>query len=203
MFAKQQKKELIVIWTKTAACPGMFLDFFQPIDGISFETKMYSKIDYCGYNELPEFPADYTDLKLTSSMQSMINEKINILQHNYIAVHIRRTDCIYLAKSHNNYTSDEQFIEFIDRECKNTFLYIATDNKETYNHFTNKYNKLVKFKYHDNVNNGSIFSLRKTSLQDAIIDLYMCNYSSKFMGSGLSSFSDLINKIRKTDANVN
>ena len=38
--------------------------------------------------------------------------------------------------------------------------------------------------------------MRKTSLKDAIIDMYMCVYSNDFMGSDYSSFSDIINRLR-------
>ena len=38
--------------------------------------------------------------------------------------------------------------------------------------------------------------MRKTSLRDAILDIYMCVSSEKFMGSGYSSFSDFIECLR-------
>ena len=51
-------------------------------------------------------------------------------------------------KKYNSYTSDEDFINFIDKEKEEKNLYIASDNEDTYNLFKEKYNHLVKFEYH-------------------------------------------------------
>ena len=67
-----------------------------------------------------------------------------------------------------------------------------SSNEITYNKFKTKYKNRIKFDYHETNNNR----LRKTSLKDSIIDIYMCIYSDDFMGSGWSSFSDLINACR-------
>jgi len=114
------------------------------------------------------------------------------LNKNYISVHIRRTDHIQLAKYNNRYTDDEEFINFLDKSDNNKNIYIATDNKITYNKFKKKYQNRIKIDYHKTNNN----SLRKTSLQDAIIDIYICVYSDDFMGSGWSSFSRVIKSLR-------
>ena len=60
-------------------------------------------------------------------------------------------------------------------------------SKQTYDEFRNKYNRRVKLPYNENVDD-----LRQTSLEDSILDLYMCMHSYKFKGSGWSSFSELI-----------
>ena len=62
------------------------------------------------------------------------------MDKNYISAHIRRTDHINLAKKHNCYTDDDEFINFLDKSNKN--IYIATDNETTYNKFKQKYPKL-------------------------------------------------------------
>lgn len=191
--SQRENKKLFVIWNKTSVCTEMFLKYFQPIEGILFEEKIsYRKIDYTGYMRLTGYPEDYSKLRLLPYMQKIVDQKRLILQNNYVAVHIRRTDYVTMAKASNNYTTDEQFMKFIDIECKDKMLYIATDNKETYDMFKKKYNKLVKLDYHP-----VVLGLRKTTLQDSIIDLYMCVYSNKFMGSGSSSFTNLIYKLRK------
>ena len=41
-------------------------------------------------------------------------------------------------------------------------------------------------------------NLRKTSMKDAVIDLFTCVHADKFMGSDWSSYSGLINNLRKT-----
>lgn len=196
-FVKKNNKKLTVIWIKSQECPGYFLDYFEPIDNIIFEynNDKNLKIDYKGYFIINEYIPDYKELKLLPFIYEKIQNKINILDNNYIAVHIRRTDHIELAKKNYCYTSDEQFFNFINKN-NNQNLYIATDNQETYNIFYNKYKNMVKFEYYSTIND-----LRQTTLEDSIIDMYMCIYSYKFMGSGYSSFSTTIKLIRNEPIN--
>jgi hypothetical protein len=196
-FLKSNDNNLTVIWIKSPECPGYFLDYFEPIDDIIFEynNDKNLKIDYRGYSIIEEYMPDYKELKLLPFIFKKIQNKINILDNNYISVHIRRTDHVKLAKQNNCYTSDEQFFDFIEKH-NNQNLYIATDNQETYNTFYNKYKNMIKFEYYKTQN-----YLRHTSLEDSIIDMYICIYSSKFMGSGYSSFSTTIKLMRNESIN--
>jgi hypothetical protein len=193
-FAIYNNKKLIVIWKIEKNCPGLFLNYFEPINNITFMENNTNnlKIDYKGCSINNDYPPNYKKLKLLPYMIQIIKNKINLLGNNYIAVHIRRTDHIELAKKNNKYTTDDDFFDFIEKNKKDNNIYIATDNKITYDIFKNKYNNIIKLSYHVEIN-----SLRETSLEDSIIDLFMCIYSSNFKGSGWSSFSDLIYNFRK------
>jgi hypothetical protein len=197
-FAKSKNKQLIVIWDITSACNGFFLDYFEPIENITF-IKNYSnnyKIFYNGFSIHQDYPLYIIpELKLLPFMIDEIKKKLLILENNYIAVHVRRTDHINDAKNNNLFTTDEEFYNFIETNMNenNKFnLYVATDNKNTYNIFKNKYKNKLKIDYHNELFN----SLRHTSLKDSIIDLYMCAYSNNFKGSGWSSFTETIVMIR-------
>ena len=193
-YARKNNSELNVIWIKSNACPGYFLDYFEPIPHVSFNKQIDKdvKIDYNGCSTMKNFQPKYDKLKLKSYIEKIVFDKLDILNKNYISVHIRRTDHIQLAKYNNRYTDDEEFINFLDKSDNNKNIYIATDNEITYNKFKKKYQNRIKIDYHKTNNN----SLRKTSLQDAIIDIYICVYSDDFMGSGWSSFSGLIKSLR-------
>jgi len=193
-YARKNNSELNVIWIKSNACPGYFLDYFEPIPHVSFNKQIDKdvKIDYNGCSIMKNFQPKYDKLKLKSYIEKIVFDKLDILNKNYISVHIRRTDHIRLAKYNNRYTDDEEFINFLDKSDNNKNIYIATDNEITYNKFKKKYQNRIKIDYHKTNNN----SLRKTSLQDAIIDIYICVYSDDFMGSGWSSFSGLIKSLR-------
>jgi len=201
-FAKKENKKLIVIWDITSACNGFFLDYFEPIENISFMKNNYNnyKIFYNGFSINQDYPFYIIpELKLLPFMIDEVQKKLQILENNYIAVHVRRTDHINDAKSNNLFTTDEEFYDFIDKNINENInennelnLYVATDNKNTYNIFKNKYKNKLKIDYHNELFN----SLRHTSLKDSIIDLYMCAYSKNFKGSGWSSFTDTINQIR-------
>ena len=196
--AKHLNLELNVIWIKTKWCPGHFLDYFEPIKNINFinDVEEGCKINYHGCKCHPGYHQNrnyiYGELKLKPSLQKIVDDKLELLNKNYISVHIRRTDHLNYQLRKNVHTDDEQFINFINNSDDNKNIYIATDNKGTYNNFKSKYPERIKFDYHETDNN----SYRKTSLQDAIIDIYMCVYSDDFMGTNCSSFSDLIHKLK-------
>ena len=199
VMALEKNETLIVIWHITTVCPGFFLDYFKPLKNVIFEhnnNKNY-KIYYTGCYISKEYPPKYNKLELLPEIKNIIINKCKLLENNYIAVHIRRTDHIVLAKKNNCYSDDIDFINFINIniEKENINLYIATDNKETFRIFNNKYEHLVKLKYH----NTNERLERHTTLKDAIIDLYMCVHSGKFMGSGWSSFTELINELRQIE----
>ena len=193
-YTRKNNLELNIIWIKSSMCPGYFLDYFEPIPHVSFKKYIDKsvKIDYEGCSILKNSQVKYDKLKLKSYIKKIILDKVDILNKNYISVHIRRTDHIRLAKHNNCYTTDEEFIDFLDKSDNNKNIYIATDNKITYDKFKKKYQNRIKFDYHKR----NKCRLRQTSLQDAIIDIYMCVYSDDFMGSGWSSFSGLIKKLR-------
>ena len=193
-YTKSINSELNVIWVKTDACPGYFLDYFEPLKGINFITDHTQlTIDYSGSGQKMNYNPDYSELKLLPYMNEKVQERIQLLGNNYISLHIRRTDHTELAKDKNRFTSDDEFMKFIDKQDKNKNIYIATDNKETYDIFKQKYTDRIKLDYHK-INENC---LRQTTLEDAIIDIYMCVYSDKFLGSGWSSFSGAITSIRK------
>jgi len=199
-----------VLWQNSKDCPGIYLDYYEPLPNVNFVTSIKPgvKIDYIGNYWHPDFNpylADgklgfYDKLKLKSYMENIVSDKINKLGKNYISVHIRRTDHVILAKSKSKYTTDDDFIEFIDKHDSNSNIYIATDNLETYNKFKKLYPDRIKFDYHKEENKNVKKCERTTSLQDAIIDLHMCISSVEFKGSGFSSFSGLISCVRKSQS---
>ena len=196
-YCIENNKNLIVIWDVTQECPGYFLDYFKEIDGIDFykNNDKNFKIDYRGgavhpaYNPYDNFV--YDKLQLKPRLEKQIKNNILKLGNNYISAHIRRTDHLSMAKSQNRYFDDNEYIDFINSN-DNYNLYIATDNKKTQDLFYDKYkNKIKVYKQIKESN-----KLRQTDLKTAIIDIFMCVYSKKFMGSGYSSYTDLIDQLR-------
>ena len=163
-----------------------FLDYFEPIQGVKFISDISNnyKIYYEGHDPHNFFKQNLQNLKILPYIQKILKKKLNIIGRDYINY----------AKSINAYLKDELFLNFIDKKVNiNQNIYIATDNPETYNKFKDKYSGRVKFDYHNSNND----SLRKTSLLDAIVDIYMCVYSKQFIGSCQSSFTHQIDYIRE------
>lgn len=197
-YAKSINEKLTVIWNVGKACNGFFLDYFEPVPNITFlKSKPDNvEINYTGgavYKDNDIKGANYSELILLPHIREKINENIKVLGDNYIAVHIRRTDHTKCFKNRKTLTEDEEFIDFIDN-TKDSNLYIATDNANTFNKFKSKYSDRVKIES----NTYDEKKLRQTSLEDAIIDLFMCIFAKDFKGSYWSSFSSQIIIIRRS-----
>jgi hypothetical protein len=190
-YSKQNNKELYVSWETDSHCPGYFLDYFEQIEGVTFDSLSRDTIfDYVGCYNKSGIKFNYKQLKPLPRISELVNDKIELLNKNYIAVHIRRTDHINNVKE--KMTQDVEFFSFIEKYHHNPNLYIATDNIDTYTEYKTKYNNLVKIPYHD----VKLNVLRQTSLQDSIIDLFICVYANEFMGSYYSTFSHIIKVLR-------
>jgi hypothetical protein len=191
--ALAENKKLKVIWQKSQECPGYFLNYFEPIENVIFDNT-FDKNYYntCNTIDCSQYNVNniYEKLKLLDFMEKKVKNIIEQLDNNFIAVHIRRTDHIDLAKLHNKYTTDKDFINFIDKY--DTYnLYLATDNRKTQQKFYNKYKNRIKVITFIEEKN----SLRQTLLEEAIIDMFTCSHAKFFLGSGFSSFSSIINKL--------
>ena len=201
-FAVKKNEHLHVVWDVTDACNGFFLDYFHPIEGITFSRSNHAQktIHYQGHQWHPDFHPYrnnyknivYNKLKLLPYVQNQITDRISAYRDEYIAVHIRRTDHIALARKNNLYTTDETFRDFISSR-ESSSLYLATDNRETQEHFLNLYSDRIKSIELIDPNSND---RRNTSLESAIVDLYMCANSREFLGSGYSAFTGTIKVLR-------
>ena len=189
--ARVKGESLKVIWKFGDACPGHFQDLFNPIDNIEFlKTNCdHLPIDYKGCYKHPVYDPDYSLLKPNIEIQSVVTDRLNKLG-NFCSVHIRRTDHIELAKRANKWTQDSLFIDFINYH-HHLPIYISTDNPQTWQEFKNLYCDRVVFDWWSPRN-----ALRQSSLREAVIDLWVCKGANEFLGSGWSSFTDLILDLR-------
>tara|TARA_B100000963_G_C22446775_1_gene589187 strand:+ start:200 stop:886 length:687 start_codon:yes stop_codon:yes gene_type:complete len=197
-YAKSINEELTVIWKVTKVCNGFFLDYFEEVPNITFLKSKpdnikitYTGCGVCKKNGIKD--TNYSDLILLPRIKEKINKNIKVLGNNYIAVHIRRTDHTRHFKNRRRLTKDASFIDFIDN-TKDCNLYIATDNADSFNIFKSKYSDRVKIESNTYDKN----KYRQTTLEDAIIDFYMCIFAKDFKGSYWSSFSTQIIIIRRS-----
>lgn len=89
-------------------------------------------------------------------------------------------------------TKDEEYIDFLNKN-KDYNIYIATDNIHTQNKFLKLYPKRIK--YIKKISDSK--SQRKTNLEDALTDIFICSFSNKFKGTYYSSFSEFIELMRR------
>ena len=74
-------------------------------------------------------------------------------------------------------------------------IYLATDNSETQDLFVERYGK-DRVVYNMPILAGDDSKIRQTSIKDAVIDLFACARALHFKGSGYSSFSSIIQKLK-------
>lgn len=192
IVADANLEKLKVLWINNSTCNGEFLDYFQPLNNVEFISKSEELPIYSGCATFPNLKPDYKDLIPIKKVMDEIERRIEHLDYgNYISAHIRRTDLTKGVLSKNKYISDDEFINFFNKSDKKIFL--STDNPETQHKFKKIYkDRIIIFNEIENNN-----SLRMTSLEEAVIDLYLCVSSQEFKPTHYSSFSDLIIELRK------
>ena len=140
-------------------------------------------------------------LRLVEKLYEKVEDTTNLHDiRNRIGIHVRRgdhgiqrggrkTDIYYNNLSDN-------FFYLIDREIKKNkdikFL-LATDNLKSYEKFTSRYNDRI-VTYTTNQSYGLYnegVSRRCTTLEDAVIELFLLSRCKKIIGSDSSSFGDM------------
>ena len=201
LYDEKNDNILIVIWKPDKYCPGYIHSFFLKIKNVEFVNSYENNRNILS-NKLASsyFNINYLDkisLFLNEDIFKKIRKIISKKLHNrYVAIHIRRTDLQEnLKKSQkriNRIITDEQYIKFIkDANIKN--IYLATDNINTQQTFMKLYkDRLIVYSEIKDVKN-----IRKTNLEHALIDLFICGSSNKFRGSYYSSYSNFIRLMQK------
>ena len=188
-IANDQNKTLNVFWVESAACNGFFLDVFMPIPNVNFVKEKPTYIDYAGYTPAVKLTKnDYVSLIPTNDINSLILD--TTIYKDYNAMHIRRTDHTKYVQQKQKITNDVVFENFVD--ASNLPVYLACDNRDTQQQFLAKYPDKVFI----NREISRSPNKRQTSLVDAVIDLFMCVKSKKFLGTNYSSYSDLIKLLK-------
>lgn len=220
--AKELNKILIVDWGRVRGrnnrCPGHFYDLFKKIEGIYISNHSENYVDNqiiesktsCN-PKIKKLKADYTGcdspnesknktqemqynfaklLRPVNEIQEKINLNLSKLGSDFISVHIRRQDGDKqaLLKHRKN---DQEYINFINAHPNNN-IFVATDNKNSQLFFQKKYKERIKSM--KIIEDSDKF--RKTSLEDAIVDMWTCAHAKYFLGSPDSSFSVWINNLR-------
>jgi len=113
-YIKNKDEKLIVIWRNDCLCNGYFLDYFEPIPNVEF-VKQNDKtltINYKGCSRVGP-TTDFTIIKPLPHIMEKINEKRKLLENNYIAIHVRRTDHIAAAKKRCIYDRRRFFLNLL------------------------------------------------------------------------------------------
>ena len=201
-YAKDNGKKLLCLWKKNDQCPGNFSEVFEKINDVVFIENdfkgikgVFPKGKY-SWNMIEgywpsKYYKDYSLFRPVKKLQDKIDSIVKNLG-DFISLHIRRTDMPGLV-------SDQDFFGFIER-YPDLKIYLACDQKSTQEIFLKKYgerifiNKPFKKEWdpQDKLK-------RSSSLEDAVIDLFVAPRAKYYKGSnntengiGSSSFSGTI-----------
>jgi len=195
-LARSLQVPLVVCWTDDEVCPGVFEDYFQTLPGVTFipaPPRPGFQFDFDElWDVLDGFLPDWTILKLNDRMEAKLRDTIAGVPKGYAASHIRKTDHTALfTKSLADRgivpKTDEGYISFARRHKS---IWLAADCQETQNMM-----KSFDFEVHCLPIEPSS-QLRQTSIEQAILDLYMCVRATAFLGSTWSSFTQTIEALR-------
>lgn len=196
------KKNLIILWVIDKHCNGSIEDYFQSFHkNVNF---IYENSDNLKVNVSSSGICDhYSHINYMKDLNIKLNKDIfqkiryllkNIKDNQYVSLHIRKTDLekILDKRDCKNRTKDQEYLDFI-KENKGRKIYLATDERKVQIKFKEMYsNRLFIYKDIDETDN-----LRQTTIEHAIIDIFMCVLSGKFMSTKKSSFSYFIRKMRR------
>ena len=120
----------------------------------------------------------------------------------FISIHIRRGDFKRLTLSLKKRgcvtddLSEDKYFEFINKFPEHN-IFLATDCPKIRKLFIEKYGERLKYY-------SSLFAgLRRTTIKDAIIDMYICSKTPHFLGSRLSTYSLFIKLLINNQLTVN
>jgi hypothetical protein len=168
----------------------------------SYEILLYHNITQYTYSEINDIRRPYYDLlHPVYTIQQHINTFLyhHTCQYNMSAVHVRHTDLeLLLISWHDKPSTDEEFFAFIDeRILQHDKIFLMTDNRDTQSLYFKKYrDNITVFDYVAPTEACLHYGMRCTSLAQTVTELFIAAHGRAFMGSRMSSVSDMIRILR-------
>jgi hypothetical protein len=203
---RKKDLRLVVIWIPDATCNGEFLEYFKPIPGVTFVNHKIEPIHYTGQAMTETIVTHYglkqeKDLYCYLTLHDDLEDAVqNFIQNNQlnkcVGIHVRRTDYTgnLIGKILNGTNADKDFCDYIQKYSANRQFFLATDNRDTQEYYIQKYSDRVRF--YASIPRSD--NLRKTTLKNAIIDIYLLSYCKSIKGTYKSSFSEFARCLRKS-----
>jgi hypothetical protein len=193
-----------VLWARsTGVCRARFLDVLEPLEGVTFgDIGDGPAQDYKGPCDVaptcslapdakPGWTESYMELRPLPPIQARIDAIKKTIGSPYYAIHARRTDHVTHAARFGHFTTNDELAKWIGIR-RMLPLYVATDCPDTLHWFRQRFDTRC------NVEPKAVdgYDKRAQSLEDAVIDLWMCVGAREFRGSWFSSFSETIDVLR-------
>jgi hypothetical protein len=183
------------VWHPDAeVCHARFQDVFQPIPGIEVvDSGPYESAAFeCDAKNSSDWMRKYKELVPTYGLQARIAACKHTLGEDYSAVHWRRLD-------HTPHADNMKWPQLTEPEVQqflteHTPSFLATDNASTQRRMVSSL--VAEFIPHGVEQQGEHDHRRYTTLQHAVVDLFVCAGAKHFLGTPGSSFSETIDILR-------
>jgi hypothetical protein len=192
-----------VIWAPDEYVTGArFLEYFQPVDGISFADSGVWDEEACAHPEGVE--PQWELLRPTPEVARIVNGYAAMIGEPYNAVHVRRTDVTPLADQYGGgHTTDEEFTWFIEQYREQASVYLSCDNRETQVRLARRFETLGRrvwlppflitgseVQAHDD-------HTRHAGMLLSVTSMWLCASAAAFLGSTYSSGTEAIEGLRR------
>lgn len=208
-MSEATEKKIKMYWVKSKPCMEKFSNLFEPIDNVFFKYIKWNRNERRTRpkdtsKSLGVFPQDdeiyrknHLIFRPTQSIQKKIDEVKSNIGGSYISCHIRRTDIATIQRKYKVTPHlDSFFDKFIDLHPRHK-MFLATDSETTQRRFKNKFKDKIYTHSFISGDGSSRWPNRTTSIQDAVVDLFVCVGSADFLGTNCSSFSGFIRNYRR------
>tara|TARA_R100000008_G_C3496527_1_gene121441 strand:+ start:41 stop:685 length:645 start_codon:yes stop_codon:yes gene_type:complete len=208
-MSEMTDKKIKMYWVKSKPCMEKFSNLFEPIDNIYFsyvkwnrnERRTRPKNTTKSLGLFFENKEEYRKNHLIFQPLSNIRKRIDLIKsdigEDYISCHIRRTDIGTIQKKYNVDPHPDSFFDDFIQLYPNHKVFLATDSESTQKRFQDKFKDRVYVHSFINGDGSSRWPNRTTSIKDAVVDLFACIGSYKFLGTNCSSFSGFIKNYRE------
>lgn len=206
---------LYVNWPVTPECPDKYENLFEININLAPHNQENALIldGYFGYATVWEYQTliphihpnevnrqaieNMRKIEPLKHIKDIINRVSSKFTSETLGIHVRRTDhqqrlggkILYTASLNN----DQILLNYLDDQPKWMQFFIASDNQES--------EEVLKSRYDSRVivhNKKWVEGLRKTSMVDAVIDLYCLARTNRVVGTYWSSFSGYAAELGKT-----
>jgi hypothetical protein len=193
---------LRVVWPADWEIAGArWDDVFEPLDGVEMLDAVPAgqKPDLVSYEPaLVPWQGRLVLLKPGPVIAKRIAKNRELLGEEYAAIHVRRTDLAsHAPPGHRDHTPDAFFADFLDELPKGMPVFLATDNAQSQRKWMThlaayrRPMRVARVLEHGKEGDGREAG-RHTPLADAVVDLFVCAFASKFAGTDASSFSHTV-----------
>lgn len=202
-------KKIKMYWALSPQCYCLFSDFFEPIPNLEFEylqwkgnkRKVRPKNTTVSIDLFPHDKKIYHKNHLIFKPNKLIVEKVSKIKKTidgpYISCHIRRTDINRIQSKYNIQPPTDNFFEEFIESYPEHKIFLATDSRSTQIKFKNNFKDRI-FTYGQPNDDGSKrWPRRTTTIEEAVIDIFMCIDSVHFEGTACSSFSGFIKNYKE------